>query len=421
MTGDITLDFQLLPWQTEVWADPARFKVIAAGRRTGKTRKACYKLVTEALDHPNCDVFYIAPTQGQARDIMWQMMLDTTAPIRVGENVNNLQVRLMNGSRISLKGSDRPDTMRGVSLQYVVLDEYADMKPDVWSLIIRPALSDRKGGAMFIGTPMGRNHFFELYSKASSGGDPSYKAWHYTTYDNPFIDKDEIEAAKAELSTYAFRQEYMASFEASGSEIFKEEWIHYEENEPDVGEYYIACDLAGFEVSGSKSKGNRDNSAIAVVKVNETGWWVQQIKAGRWTTDETAEHIFNLVDRYKPRAVGIEQGISKQAIMSPLKDLMGQRGNYFNVEDLTHGNQNKTQRIRWALEGRFEHGKIRLNKGEWTLKFLDELFQFPDKLTHDDMIDALAYIDQMVNTIYGVDWDEYDNYEWEPLDEVAGY
>jgi len=421
MSQDITLDFPLLPWQAEVWGSDKRFKVIAAGRRTGKTKLACAKLVTEALNNPGSDVFYIAPTQGQARDIMWQMMLDATSQVRVGENVNNLQIRLLNGSRISLKGSDRPDTMRGVSLQYVVLDEYADMKPDVWSLIIRPALSDRKGGAMFIGTPMGRNHFFELYSRANTGGDPVYGAWHFTTYDNPLIDKEEIEAAKAELSSFAFRQEYMASFEASGSEIFKEEWIVYKDDEPDTGEWYIACDLAGFEVSGQKSKGNRDDSAIAVVKVNEDGWWIKEIKAGRWTTDETAENIFKLVEEHNPVAVGIEQGISKQAVMSPLSDLMRQRGKHFVIKDLTHGNQQKTQRIRWALEGRYEHGQVTMKPGDWNMKFLDQLFQFPDKLTHDDMIDALAYIDQLADTIYGVNWEDFDNYEWEPLDDTTGF
>ena len=107
--------------------------------------------------------------------------------------------------------------------------------------------------------------------------------------------------------------------------------------------------------------------------------------------------------------------------MSPLMDLMRQRNNFFVIEDLTHGNTNKTQRIRWALEGRFEHGKIKLNKGDWTMQFIDELFQFPDKLTHDDMIDALSYVDQLTNTIYGVDFKEYEDYEWEPLDEVSGY
>jgi predicted phage terminase large subunit-like protein len=416
VTGDISLNFKLLPWQKKVWNDPTRFKIVAAGRRTGKSRKACYKLITEALEHPNCDVFYIAPTQGQARDIMWNLLLDETREIRTKENVNNLQVTVLNGSRISLKGSDRPDTMRGVSLQYVVLDEYADMKPDVWSLIIRPALSDRKGGAMFIGTPMGRNHFFELYCKGREEDQEAYKSWNFTTYDNPLIDPEEIESAKNELSSFAFRQEYMASFEASGSEIFQEEWIQFSEEPQGHGDWYIAADLAGFE----RGK-NTDNSAIAVVKVNEDGWWVKKIEVGCWSTTETAEKIFNLVAHYKPVKVGIERGIAKQAVMQPLQDLMRQRGKHFIIYDLTHGNQRKTDRIRWALEGKFEHGKIKLNKGKWNMQFLDELFQFPDTHTHDDMIDALAYVDQLADTMYGVDLDGFYDYEYEPLDEFSGF
>ena len=382
---------------------------------------ACYKLITEALECPGCDVFYVAPTQGQARDIMWNLMLDTTASIRVKENVNNLQVTLMNGSRISLKGGDRPDTMRGVSLQYVVIDEYADIKPDVWSLILRPALSDRRGGAMFIGTPMGRNHFFELYCKGMEEDQDTYKSWHFTTYDNPLIDKEEIESAKKELSSFAFRQEYMASFEASGSEIFKEEYIQFETEEPEVGDWYIAADLSGYNVRGETKRKRNDESSIAVVKVNENGWWVKEIVVGKWTTVEAADKIFDLVAKHSPVAVGIEKGISRDAVMEPLFDVMKRRGKHFVVKPLTHGNQNKTERIRWALEGRFEHGQIKLNKGDWNMKFLDQLFQFPDKHTHDDMVDSLAYIDQLADTVYGVDWDSYANYEYEPLDEISGY
>ena len=94
-------------------------------------------------------------------------------PVIENSHVNNMQVRLVNGTTISLKGADRPETMRGVSLKFLVLDEYADMKPDVWELILRPALTDLKGDALFIGTPMGRNHFYELYKQASLGEDPT--------------------------------------------------------------------------------------------------------------------------------------------------------------------------------------------------------------------------------------------------------
>ena len=157
--------------------------------------------------------------------------------------------------------------LRGVSLAFLVLDEYADMKPEVWELILRPALSDLKASALFIGTPMGRNHFYDLYKQAELGSDPNFKAWHYTSYDNDLLDKAEIDAAKMSMSSYAFRQEFMASFEARGSEMFKESWVSFSEEEPE-GDYYIAIDLAGFEEVGKKNKSkNLDNTAIAVVKV----------------------------------------------------------------------------------------------------------------------------------------------------------
>ena len=129
---DRTLDISLLPWQQEVWNHPARFKVVAAGRRTGKSRLAAYLLIVNALQTDRGHVFYVAPTQGQARDIMWQTLLEVGHPVIEGSHINNLQIRLINGATISLKGADRPETMRGVSLKYLVMDEYADMKPEVW-------------------------------------------------------------------------------------------------------------------------------------------------------------------------------------------------------------------------------------------------------------------------------------------------
>jgi len=212
----------------------------------------------------------------------------------------------------------------------------------------------------------------------------------------------------------------MASFEAQGSEIFKEEWIEFEEEEPEDGDYFIAIDLAGFEDLSSTGKKNKrlDNTAISIVKVNEDGWWIDEIIYGRWTLDKTAEQIFNVVAKYQPVAVGIERGIAKQAVMSPLTDLMKMRGKFFRVEELTHGNKKKTDRIVWALQGRFEHGLIKLNKGDWNARFLDELFQFPNKLVHDDLIDSLAYIDQMAQVCYTYEYEEDD---WEVLDEIAGY
>ena len=414
-----SLNIELLDWQKKAWVDDTRFLVIAAGRRTGKTRLAAWKLIVKALEATRGNVFYVAPTQGQARDIMWQSLLDLGQEVIVSAHINNLQIKLINGSTISLKGADRPETMRGVSLYYLVMDEYADMKPEVFEQILRPALADQKGGALFIGTPMGRNHFYELYKYAELGDDESYKAFHFTSYDNELLDADEINLAKKSMSSYAFRQEFMASFEARGSEMFKEEWVKFGET-PDVGDYYIAIDLAGFElVNKKRSKNSRlDESSIAVAKVNEDGWHIENIIYGRWDLAETARKIFEAVRDYRPISVGIERGISQQAVMSPLTDLMKQNGRFFVVEQLTHGNRKKTDRIMWALQGRFENGQITLGEGEWNTRFMDQLFQFPDPLTHDDLVDSVAYIDQLARVAYTYDFEIND---LEVLDTVTGY
>ena len=416
------LNVQLLPWQQEVFNDETRFKIVAAGRRTGKSRLAAWLLIINALQSKSGHVFYVAPTQGQARDIMWSTLLDLAHPVVKGSHINNLQITLINGAIISLKGADRPETMRGVSLKFLVMDEYADMKPSVWETILRPALADQKGEALFIGTPMGRNHFYDLYQYAEFGDDTTYKAWHFTSYDNPLLDPEEIDVAKKSMSSYAFRQEFMASFEALGSEIFKEDWVVFDEEEPEIGDYYIAVDLAGFEDVGSISKGKSsrlDSTAISIVKVNEDGWWVAEVIHGRWDLNNTAEEIFSAIEFYQPVAVGIEKGIAKQAVMSPLMDLMKRKQKFFRVEELTHGNKKKTDRIVWALQGRFENGYISLNKGDWNKEFLDQLFQFPNPLVHDDLIDSLAYIDQLAKVPYHYEDFDFDDYEM--LDPIAGY
>tara|TARA_R100000541_G_scaffold27396_1_gene36705 strand:- start:25077 stop:26330 length:1254 start_codon:yes stop_codon:yes gene_type:complete len=414
------LKVELLPWQQEVFEDSSRFKVIAAGRRTGKSRLAAWKLIIEGLQCKRGHVFYVAPTQGQARDIMWQTLLEVGNPVIASSHINNLQIKLVNGATIALKGADRPETMRGVSLSFLCMDEYADMKPEVWEQILRPALADQKGDAMFIGTPMGRNHFYDLFQYASLSGDEQWKGWHFTSYDNPLLDEEEINAAKKSMSAFSFRQEFMASFEAAGGELFKEEHIQFSEEEPEEGQFYIAVDLAGFaDVQTATTKTNRlDQTSIAVVKAGTEGWWVADIIHGRWGVEKTARKIFDAVRDYQPVAVGIEKGALKNAVYPYLNDIMKSNQRFFRVEELTHGNKRKIDRIVWALQGRFEHGKITLNKGEWNTTFLDELFQFPNKLVHDDLIDSLAYIDQLAQVAYAIDYEEE---EYELTDYYSGY
>lgn len=401
--------------------DDARFKVVAAGRRTGKSYLAAISLILKALDGRPGKVFYVAPTQGQARDVMWQTIFDIANDIIERSHVNNLEITLAGGNTIYLKGADRPDTLRGVSLKHLVMDEYAFMKADVFESILRPALSDQKGSMIAIGTPEGRNHFYDLYVGARDWDD--WSSHHYTSFDNPLVEKSEIEHARQTLPSFAFQQEYMASFDARTSSLFNvDNFDYYEESDVSKvsGDYYISIDLAGFKQQGQRKARKRDNSAIAVTKVTAEGhWYVEDIIYGQWSLEETVQQIFAAVDKYRPRRVGIEKGIAQQAVMSPLQDIMRRTCRLFHIEQLSHGNQRKTDRIAWALAGRFENGMVHLKKGDWNERFVDEAANFPSVLVHDDLLDALSYCDQIAQVAYldGIELQD----DWDAYDAVAGY
>lgn len=416
------LNFELLKWQKQVFTDPHRFKVIAAGRRCGKSRLSAVTLLVEALNCPkgSC-VMYVAPTLGQARTIIFDLLQELGRPIIKSAHINNLEITLVNDIKILVRGADNPDSLRGVSLSYLVMDEVAFIKAEIWEKVLRAALSDKKGRAMFISTPSGRNHFYDWYQLGQSGEDEEWKSWHFTTADNETIDPKEIEAAKRTLSSFAFNQEYMSSFNNAGAGLFKEEWIKFGE-EPKTGSWYIAVDLAGFEEvakNASNSKKRLDQSAIAVVKVTEDGtWYVDKIEAGRWDIQTTAVNILKNIREYEPLAVGIERGALKNAVLPYLSDLMRKNNCYAHIADLTHGNKKKVDRVVWSLQGRFEHGRVILNAEEDFDEFVDQLLMFPTPQVHDDLPDALSYIDQLAVTSYFVDDDEDD---WEAMDVISGY
>ena len=414
------LNLELLPWQEEVIKDSARFKVIAAGRRTGKSYLAAISLILAALNGKKGKVFYVSPTQGQSRDVMWDVLWEIAGDIIEHQNINNLELTLAGGNKIHLKGSDRPDTLRGVSLKHLVMDEYAFMKPDVFENILRPALSDQRGTCIFIGTPEGRNHFYDIYLGAHDWEDWSH--FHFTSFDNPLVNKEEIEHARDTLPNYAFQQEYMASFDAKTQGHFSPDKFDFYDEKPKDKAYdcYIGIDLAGFKNQGQRKSKKRDNSAIAVVYVSQEGhWYVEDIIHGQWSLDETTNHIFNAVEKYRPTITGIEKGIAQQAVFSPLQDMMRRTNRIFRLEPLTHGNTKKEDRILWALAGKFENGYIHLKKGSWNDPFVDECANFPSVLVHDDLIDALSYVDQMARVPYYSNMNVEDDYE--PLDAVAGY
>ena len=357
---------------------------------------------------------------------MWQQLLELGNPVISSSHVNNMQLTLINGSVISLKGADRPETMRGVALKFVVLDEYADIKPTVFEQILRPALADLKGHCIFIGTPKGRNHFYDIYNMGRSNKPETkaWKSWHFTSFDNPLLDEEEINVAKSTMSTFAFRQEFMASFEAPQSDIFKEDWviIKDKDDEPEHGTYYMSVDLAGFE-NVSKQASNKkkylDQTSIAIVKVGDDNkWWVDKVDAGRWDIKEVCERILKHVQLYDIQVIGIEKGSLMRALLPYLTEMMLKQNVYPRIEEIKLGNKSKIDRVVGALQGRFEHKQVELCDGDWVREFKDELLNFPTTGVHDDMVDSLSLIASIANA--AVYFEDYED-DYEPLDIISGY
>jgi len=210
-------------WQRECHRTRRRFTVLALHRRAGKTELAIMELLHEALKF-KLDLglfFYVAPYLKQAKAIAWARLKARVESMRqfgmVEINESELSVTLKNnGAVIRIFGSDNPDAMRGVRLDGVVIDEVAQIKPEVWNDTLQPALSDRKGWALFIGTPQGVNLFSELYYKAQNTPD-----WHsakYTVYDTHSIDPDEVERLRRDMAETSFLREYLCDFSAAGDD-----------------------------------------------------------------------------------------------------------------------------------------------------------------------------------------------------------
>jgi PBSX family phage terminase large subunit len=228
---------RLSSWQTRVFDDKSRYIVINCGRRAGKTFLVATKLTQFTIEHPKTNCWYVAPTYKQAKQIMWQMLRDVIPPQAIiKKNETDLTVWLKNGSTIMLKGADNPDSLRGVKIDFCVFDECAfiDKWEDVWT-VIRPTLVDSKADVWFISTPNGFNHFKDM----AETSEPSWSYHHYTSYDNPYLDKDELDAAKASMDADSFEQEFMGEFRKMSGLIYRNfsRDSHLVDVPPDLSDY----------------------------------------------------------------------------------------------------------------------------------------------------------------------------------------
>lgn len=214
------MEIKLSPWQSEVWDDKHRYKVINCGRRAGKSYLVSVAMLEFAMKRPKSILWMISPSYKQSKLIMWAMLGDLIPTSYIdSKNETELSIRLINGSTIVLKGADNPDSLRGVHIDFCVFDETAFIKKwdFVWN-VVRPTLIDSKADCWFISTPNGLNHFKDLYDTEH----PDWKSFHYTTYDNPYLDPVEINEARTKMSEEQFAQEFLGEFMQMAGIFFRE-------------------------------------------------------------------------------------------------------------------------------------------------------------------------------------------------------
>lgn len=275
--------------QETITKDSTRFRVVIAGRRFGKTFLSIRELAKFAR-HPNRKVVYIAPSYRQAKQTIW---LDLKS--RLGElgwikrvNETELTITLINGSLLMLRSADNYDSMRGLGIDFVVFDEFADILPQTWTEVIRPALSDREGEAMFIGTPKGFGNWAK--NLWDQGQDPSFTDWssyQYTTLDGGNVRAEEIEAAKQDLAEREFRQEYMATFETYSGAVYysfdRSQLFALADMDPGVHDRETLHVGVDFNVSPM--------SAVIAVKRGERLFVIDAVEIYGSNTDELCEEV----------------------------------------------------------------------------------------------------------------------------------
>jgi phage terminase large subunit len=275
--------------QETIAKDQHRFKVVVAGRRFGKTHLAIRELCYYARI-PEQEVWYVAPTYKQAKMIVWRKLKNKLQDLKWIRKANEseLTILLKNGSTIALKGADNEDSLRGVGLDYLIMDEFADIDPEAFFEVLRPTLADREGKAMFIGTPKGiANWAYDLYQMEHDFPD-AWKSFQYTTIDGGNVTASEIEAAKRDLDERQFRQEFMATFETYTGRIYYafdrvqnvKEAPEMSSHIGDIGAVYIGMD---FNIDPM--------SAVVAVRHGDNLYVVDEIRMFSSNTQEAVEEI----------------------------------------------------------------------------------------------------------------------------------
>lgn len=357
--------------QGTVFRSISRFKVVAAGRRFGKTVLACVILFYHALKNPGI-YWYVAPTYGQAKELAWDILLKMIPAELLAKkpHESELKFTLKNGATIHLKGADNPDTLVGRGLKGLVIDEVAKIRNHkrVWEEILRPALSDYLGFCIFISTPKGKDYFWELWLKGQRKED-DFESWQFKTADNPHIPRSEIKAAQAVMNETYFRQEFEASFEDFTGLIWPEfeQKIHVIDEIP-IPNWYetiASLDVALSGTTAALKAAIDDDGTLYIVKeyyeqnkrASEVSEIIKPWNSGRWLIDPASKaknvqrngELYSLFNEYadngifaQPAENDVNAGINRVAEYFKAKKIKIFRG----CKNLIH----EIERYHWSEE-----------------------------------------------------------------------
>ena len=382
MSQKTTINAKPHPGQLEVHNSDARFKVLSAGRRWGKTRLGVNECIDAAVKGGRA--WWVSPTY-KTSEVGWRPLRQIARKIPGAEvRLGDRQVNLPGGGFVAVRSADNPDSLRGEGLDFVVMDECAFMQKEAWTEAIRPALSDRQGKALFISTPKGRNHFWELYQKGING-EEGWQSWTFPTISNPFIQASEIEAAKRDLPEMIFRQEYLAEFIDDSGGVFRrvQDAAVLEPQEPDANKQYVA----GVDVASSI-----DFTVVSIMDVKSKEL-VYLDRFNRVDYNVLENRLEALYRRWHLDSMKIEAN----SIGQPVIDHLYAKG--LSIIPFTTTSATK-QAIIQGLQSAFEHGEIRIINDP---VLVGELLSFESKRSpsggfsysapsgmHDDTVMSLA-------------------------------
>lgn len=356
----------LSPAQAAIATDTHRFRTVCIGRRGGKTTLAAEEIKGKAIAKPT-RIAYIAPTYQQARDIAWEMLKkELTGAIKnINESRLEIRTKTLKGgeSLIVLRGWESIETMRGQQYDFFVIDEVAMMRNFwlAWQEVLRPCLTDTRGSALFISTPKGFNHFYDLYNLYLT--DKDFKSFHFTSYDNPYIPKDELDTARNQMTKDRFEQEYMATFAKTQGLVYKEfdRAKHLYETLPEKS----------FNKAGAVDWGFVNPAAVLDIRYNDEEAWVE---GEFYKTGRTEAQIGEYIKASDFQAVYPDP--ENQSAIKMLRDLN------VNVREVVKGKDSVAsgiQKVREALLG----GRLHINKDCQNLIQEFESYAYDDEVYND--------------------------------------